>query len=133
MSKLLLIGVGGGIGAVLRYVLADGAHRIMSANSLPPLPAGTLLVNVIGSLLLGFLAFALPAVSSLSPAARMAILVGGLGAFTTFSTYAFETVQLLNDGQWGLATGNFLLNNGLSLAAAWGGYRVAERFYGVIA
>ncbi len=133
MSKLMLIAVGGGIGAVLRYLLTDGIHRLMSVATLPPLPAGTLVVNVLGSVVLGFLAFTLPAVSPLSPAARMAILVGGLGAFTTFSTYAYETVMLLNDGEWAIATLNFFLNNGLALAAAWGGYRLAERMYGVVA
>ena len=61
----------------------------------------------------------------------MAILVGVLGGFTTFSTYAFETFTFINDRQWGLAATNFLLNNGVALLAAGVGYRIAQRLYGV--
>ncbi len=133
MEKLFLIAIGGGIGSVLRYSVAHWSQLLFSSNTLTPFPLGTLLVNTFGSFALGFLAYALPGVLWLPPQYRVAILVGLLGGFTTFSTYAFETFNYLNDGQWGVAGLNFLLNNSLALAAALIGFRLAERIYGVTA
>ncbi len=62
---------------------------------------------------------------------RMALLVGLLGAFTTFSTFGIETFSLANDGQFRLAAANILLSNGLGLGALWFGYRLSEKWFGV--
>jgi CrcB protein len=126
--KLTLIAAAGGVGSVLRYGVAVGAAWLFGAG----FPYGTLTVNVVGSLLLGFLAAALvggPVV--VDERLRMALLVGLLGGFTTFSTFAFETTRYLEDGQWGLAVGNIMLNNALALAAALAGWRLAQKLYGV--
>lgn len=131
MEKIVLIAVGGGVGSAMRYVMSDWAQRLLASGTAAAFPGGTLLVNVLGSLLLGFLACALPAATALPPQYRVAILVGLLGGFTTFSTYAFETFSLINDGQWRLAAVNFLVNNGAALAAVGLGYRLAEKIYGV--
>ena len=133
MEKLLLIAIGGGVGSVLRYLLAQWCQVLFSSSTLTPFPLGTLLVNTFGSFALGFLAYSLPGVLWLPPQYRVAILVGLLGGFTTFSTYAFETFSYINDGQLGVAGLNFVLNNGLALVTALIGFRLAERIYGVTA
>ncbi len=132
MYKLVLIAVAGGVGSLLRYLVAGLAQRLVGGALLLSVPAGTLLVNVTGSALLGFLACALPAVSAWPAEWRVALLVGGLGGFTTFSTFALETFRLADEGQWGFALLNLALNNALALAAAWLGWRLAERIYGVV-
>jgi CrcB protein len=127
MAKLMLIAVGGAIGAVLRYTLAGWGQRLTQGT----FPLGTLVVNVLGCLAIGMFAAAFAEKIQIKEAYRLAILVGLLGGFTTFSTYAFETMALLNDGQRWLALGNALLSNVLGLTAAWIGYRLVEQLYGV--
>ena len=126
MTKLLLIFVGGGCGSVLRYLAGGWAQRLTTG----PFPAGTLAVNITGCLLIGFLTPLLTGHYLMREEYRIAILVGLLGGFTTFSTFAMETVSLTGDRQWRLAALNVLLSNGLGLAAAWLGSRTASAIYG---
>ncbi len=93
-QSYLLVGLGGGVGAVLRY----GVSLALMSRFNGYYPVGTLAVNLLGSLLLGFFhEFALTR-TTLSSDARLMISVGLLGAFTTFSTFARETVVLLQEG-----------------------------------
>jgi len=121
MMKILLIAAGGGLGAVLRYGISGWAPGILPWKTFP---VGTLVVNVLGCFLIGWLATRYGEGSSftLKPEYRMAILVGLLGGFTTFSSFGYETMALLHDGEKGLAALNIILNNGLGLAACWLGY-----------
>lgn len=127
MTKLLLIAAGGAAGAVLRYLVA-GWGQSLTAGSFP---LGTLLVNVAGCFLIGLLGamFAGPIV--VREEYRLAVLIGLLGGFTTYSTFGWETFSLLNDGQRWAAIVNVVLSTGLGLAAVWIGYRLAERWQGV--
>jgi CrcB protein len=127
MAKILLIAVGGGVGSVMRYWVAGLGQALFGAT----FPFGTLLVNTIGALLLGALAAVFAGPMLIPEQYRLALTIGLLGGFTTFSTYALETFSLTNEREWGWAAANVLLNNGLALAAAWLGYRLAERVYGV--
>lgn len=118
MRVVLLVGLGGFLGAVLRYGLSGIAQALLHSFEFP---IGTLLVNVAGSFVLVFLASAADSLGVFGPSFRSFVFIGLLGAFTTFSTFSLETVSLLFDGQGMLAMGNVLLNVGLCLAAAWVG------------
>jgi len=126
MFRLSLIFVAGGCGCVLRYGLAGWAQRLGNGS----FPTGTLAVNVIGCVAIGFLASLFTGPMLIREEYRLAILVGLLGGFTTFSTFGYETINLTDNGQFGLAALNLILSNGLGLAAAWLGARLAVAIYG---
>jgi CrcB protein len=125
--KLLLIACGGAIGAVLRYLLSGWAQGWVTGSVFP---LGTLVVNMVGCFVIGMLS-ALFTVKLVPAEYRPIILIGVIGAFTTFSTFGLETFQLLRDKEVGLAMLNVVLSNVAGLAAVWLGYRMAERVYGV--
>ncbi|PID85457.1 MAG: fluoride efflux transporter CrcB [Chloroflexi bacterium] len=106
----MAIGVGGAIGAILRFVISGITYNVLGQN----FPWGTFVVNMVGCFLIGLLA-QLFEESAISPNLRVLILVGGLGAFTTFSTYALENVNLLRNGEWGAALIDVVLSTVLGL------------------
>ncbi|NJL29597.1 MAG: fluoride efflux transporter CrcB [Thermoanaerobaculia bacterium] len=125
LERLLLVAAGGALGAVARY-LASGWVARLSHES--PFPYGTLAVNVVGSLLLGFLLgagsegrFLVP------PALRVFLGVGLLGAFTTFSTFSFETLEALRLGDVRVAVANVAANLLFGLPACWLGLQLGAR------
>lgn len=93
---ILLVAVGGAVGAVSRYAISGWVHSIFETT----FPLGTLVVNAVGSFGLGLLLSSLEA-STVSPEVRSMLTIGFLGAFTTFSTFSYETVMLLETGEWG--------------------------------
>ena len=105
------------MGSVLRFWVSHGVHGLMGRDY----PYGTLTVNVIGSLLMGLLYMLLTERLELGPAWRSLILVGLLGAFTTFSTFSLETLHLLDDGHIIKALTNVLTNVVFCIAAVWMG------------
>ncbi|MGI9590950.1 MAG: fluoride efflux transporter CrcB [Myxococcota bacterium] len=121
MIQLLFIAGGGALGSVLRYLAAGWGQRLTPGV----FPLGTLLVNLSGCLAIGYLAtlFAGPAV--VREEYRLALLIGFLGGFTTFSTFGYESFSLLSDREWGLAGVNLIASNLLGLAAVWLGHRLA--------
>jgi CrcB protein len=123
VTKLLLIAAGGGAGALLRFLVSGWGQRLTEST----FPVGTLVVNVSGCLLIGFAGGALSGPWIVREELRLALLVGLLGGFTTFSTFGFETFALVEDRQWLYVGGNLLLSNGLGLVAVWLGYRVAQQ------
>ncbi|RMH31869.1 MAG: fluoride efflux transporter CrcB [Planctomycetota bacterium] len=127
MLKIGLIFIGAGLGGVARYAIAGWTQPIAGDS----FPIGTLVVNVIGCALIGFLGAAFAGPVLIREEYRVAILVGALGGFTTFSTFGRETFDLAADRQWLFAALNLVLSNGLGLAAVWLGTRVAGRYYGV--
>ncbi len=122
MSKLLLIALAGGVGTLARYGLGSLVHRIFGAG----FPWGTVSVNLLGSFLFGLVWTLASQRMVISTEARIIILTGFMGAFTTFSTFMFETGELIRGGQWLLAGGNLLLQNIIGLAAVFGGIAVAR-------
>lgn len=125
--KIVAIGVGGGVGSVLRYAVAGWVQKPGGVS----FPAGTLAVNVVGCLLIGFLAVSLSGPVLVREEVRLALLVGVLGGFTTFSSFAWETIALASERQAALAALNVLASNVLGFAAAWCGWRIARAVFGV--
>jgi fluoride exporter len=110
----IAIFVGGGLGALARYLFG-----LLAAASLgAAFPWGTLGVNIIGSMLIGFLAHILPAAESGGALWRLFLITGVLGGFTTFSAFSLETLQLVNRGDAGLAFVYVAVSVLLSLGAA---------------
>lgn len=116
------VAIGGAVGSVLRYLIQIQSTQWFGAT----FPYGTLLVNVVGSLLIGFLSFTLLERVSVSEEVRIAILVGVLGGFTTFSTFSLETLNLIQQGSFISAVGNIFLSVGLCLLACIIGLSLAR-------
>ncbi|ABS08351.1 MULTISPECIES: fluoride efflux transporter CrcB [Shewanella] len=110
MNNLLLVALGGSIGAVFRYLISIFMIQVFGSS----FPFGTLLVNVLGSFLMGVI-YALGQMSHISPELKALIGIGLLGALTTFSTFSNETLLLLQEGDWLKATLNVVLNLSLCL------------------
>lgn len=117
MIRVLAIAAGGAVGAVLRYWMANGTHALLGRG----FPYGTLAVNVLGSFAVGFLFVLFLERMALSGEWRAGILIGVLGAFTTFSTFSIETLNLLEEGAHLKASLNVILSVTLCLAGAWFG------------
>ncbi|MDH4097403.1 MAG: fluoride efflux transporter CrcB [Nitrospira sp.] len=126
MMKLLLIGSGGFIGSVLRYLVSGSAQ---TASQSIAFPYGTLAVNVIGCFLIGFLSELAQSRSLFSPDTRAFLIVGILGGFTTFSAFGNETMNLLRDGGQALALLNVSAQVLLGLGAVWLGYTLAYQIW----
>jgi fluoride exporter len=125
MAKIVLVLVGGAFGTGVRYFLS---LFIYSRVTEPTFPYANLVINVSGSFLIGILAELFEARVLVSPVTRVALLTGVLGGYTTFSSFTFETVSLLRDGELWLATLNVSLSILLGLGAVWLGIRLAQLF-----
>jgi CrcB protein len=112
MNYVLVI-LGGGIGAALRYLSAQALAALVKT----PFPAGTLAVNAAGSLAIGFL-FSLFEAHAVPMGLRLFLITGFLGGYTTFSAYSLETARLMLEGNIPLALLNLLANNGVCLLFA---------------
>jgi len=121
--KILYLGIFGGLGCVARYMVSGWVYNIAGKS----LPYGTLAVNVIGSLLLGLIMEGSLRSTMLSPELRFGITVGFMGGFTTFSTFSYETVRLLEEGSLVTAGANILLNVTVCVAAALIGIYLARQ------
>src|ERR1700746_2418797 len=118
---LLIISLGAIVGANARYLL-----RRFAAKELGPVfPYGTLVINVVGSLIVGFFVVWTSERVLADPRWRLLIVVGFCGSLTTFSSYAYETMAYFEQGQWGLMLTNVLSNNILCLGGALAGMAVA--------
>ncbi len=122
----LVVAVGGAIGATARYALAGFVHRFAS----PFFPWGTFLVNVSGCFVFGAIAGLAEARGGLSPLARAFLLVGILGGYTTFSSFTFETMELLRGGEMPQAIGNVVGQVTLGLLAFWAAWAMAQAIAG---
>jgi len=120
--KLLLIAAAGAAGTLSRYWVSGLSHRALGADY----AYGTLAVNVIGSLLFGIVWTLSEERFAISVLTRTVILVGFMGAFTTFSTFAFETVNYLRDSQYLLAFANMASNCVLGFGAIITGMWIAR-------
>lgn len=124
---MLLVGVGGLVGSMLRYLLSGYVQQLTRSTDFP---YGTLFVNVVGCLVVGFLSALAESRGVLSVETRAFLIVGILGGFTTFSTFSNETLNLLRDGQNSFALVNVGLSLGLGLGAVWAGRVLAGVIWG---
>ncbi|MGE3979748.1 MAG: fluoride efflux transporter CrcB [Nitrospira sp.] len=122
LRTLFLIGTGGFIGSIFRYLLSGWVQQLSKSVQFP---FGTLAVNIVGCALIGFLAQLADQRGVVSGEARTFLMVGILGGFTTFSAFGNETMNLLRDGELWLACGNVVGHTVLGLAAVWAGYSTA--------
>jgi len=120
-STILIVALGGGLGAVFRYLIANVGQSLTTSD----FPLGTLIVNIVGCALIG-LVTALLAGSLIQhrETFRLLLIVGILGGFTTFSTFAIDTFELVEDGKTARAALYVLLSNGIGILAAFGFYRM---------
>jgi CrcB protein len=123
MIQVLAIAGGGAIGALLRFWVSGWVYAVAGRS----FPYGTLAVNVVGSLAIGFMYVWLLERVAGGVAWRAFLLIGLLGAFTTFSTFSLETLNLIEAGQLGRAVANMLLSVVLCVAAASLGVLIARQ------
>jgi len=121
MDRVLLIGGFGLVGTLARYWMQGAVQRITGST----FPYGTLTVNVIGSLIVGFVAALTLERATMNPALRSAILIGFCGGFTTFSALAYESFELARTGDPARSLLNLAAHAALGLAAVWVGYAAA--------
>jgi CrcB protein len=124
MQKLLMIGLAGALGALARYGLGGLVQRYAGVT----FPWGTFVVNIIGTFLFGFIWSLVEQRLVISVETRVIILSGFLGAFTTFSSFIFETSSLMGEGQWGLAMLNVVGQIILGLTAMFLGLAAGRVF-----
>jgi CrcB protein len=122
VNDILIISLGAIAGANARWVVSRYAARMLG----PVFPYGTLFINIAGSFIVGFFMIWATQRVLIDPRWRLLIVVGFCGAFTTFSSFAFETIAYFEQGQWALLVMNIILNNLLCLAAALGGIALAR-------
>ncbi len=122
MMQLLMVGAGGATGAIGRYLLSSWVYSLTGRA----FPWGTLAVNLLGSLLMGFFSVWLLERMSLSSEMRALLMVGFLGAFTTFSTFSLETLLLLEEGAVARAGVNIAASVITCIFAAWIGTLIAR-------
>jgi CrcB protein len=115
MKLLWYIAAGGALGSVLRFLLSGVIQRSAPVG----FPSGTLIVNITGSLLLGLLMSYMLGSGVASPAVRALLTTGFCGGYTTFSTFSYETISLLEDGDWRRAALYMSLSLVCSLVAVW--------------
>jgi len=122
VNDYLIVSLGAIFGACSRYYISRLSAKVLGAV----FPYGTLTINVTGSLAVGFFMIYATERVLLDPRWRLLVVVGFCGAFTTFSSYAFESMAYFEQGQWQLMLTNILTNNLLCLAGALGGMALAR-------
>ncbi|MGH7487743.1 MAG: fluoride efflux transporter CrcB [Gemmatimonadaceae bacterium] len=124
MSKLAwYVAIGSGIGGVVRLLLGNFIQQRVGTS----FPLGTLVINITGSFILGFLIRYALATPNITPELRALMTTGFCGGYTTFSTYSFETATLIEDGRYERASLYILLSVGVALLGVFGGFAAARQ------
>jgi CrcB protein len=126
VSRFLWICAAGALGTGARYLISGWALAVLGAG----FPYGTLAVNVVGSLLIGLVMQIGLATPLLSPTLRMTLTTGFIGGFTTYSTFNYETIRLVQDGAWKLAIGNVAITLATCFAAGLAGVALGRSLFG---
>ncbi len=119
MKTLFYIFIGGGFGSILRFLISGYTQKLWTVNSFP---LGTLLVNIAGCFLIGFISYRFPDNGS---DLKFLLIAGFCGGFTTFSAFSMENFQLYQHGNFGLLLLNICLNVVAGMLAFWAGMRAA--------
>jgi CrcB protein len=127
MLRILYIAIGGAVGAVMRYWLSGITQRVFNAG----FPWGTLSVNLVGSLIIGFLWGVFEAVL-VSQNMKIMIFIGLLGSFTTFATFSLESFHLIRDGEYNLFLMNVIANFLLGIALVFAGYFISQYLFAFV-
>lgn len=127
MTKLVLLFAAGGVGTLARFGVNHWTRELVAGSLAETIHAWTILVNVAGCFAIGVLAPVLTRSAGVPEAWRLAILVGLLGGFTTFSTFGFELFGLIEKGHGWRAAAYFTLSCGLGLLGVWLGYAIGDR------
>ena len=122
MKDFLAISVAAIVGANLRYLIS----RLAAKEFGLAFPYGTLIINIVGSFIVGFFVIWTTERALVDPRWRLLVVVGFCGSFTTFSSYAFETMAYFEQGQYGLMLANIFTNNLLCLGGALAGMALAR-------
>jgi CrcB protein len=123
LNQLIAIASGGAVGALFRFWVSSGVYSLLGRG----FPYGTLAVNVLGSLVMGFLYVLLLERTAVSAELRGVLLIGFLGAFTTFSTFSIETLNLIEQAELLKAALNILLSVVACVLACWLGLVVGRQ------
>jgi CrcB protein len=126
-GKLAVVALGGALGAGLRYLVSTFTHSLLGSA----FPYGTLLVNLLGSFLVGYLVVLLPGQGESSSLLRLLLITGVLGGFTTYSAFSIETLSLLQAGELAKAALNVALTLLACLFAVWLGFLLARAMHAV--
>ncbi|MDQ3253819.1 MAG: fluoride efflux transporter CrcB [Acidobacteriota bacterium] len=124
LTNYLAVAMGGALGAMLRYYLGGS----LLARTAAPFPTATFVINVTGSFIIGFFLTLASERVPLSPHLRLAVAVGFVGAYTTFSTFEYETMRLIEEGYFTTALLNVVLSVTVGFVAVWGGIALARKF-----
>jgi len=124
LTEVFFVGAGGFVGASLRFIMSGLVQRL---DPMGTFPYGTMSVNVLGCLVIGVLGGLADSRHVLGPNARLFVILGVLGGFTTFSTFAFESLALLRDGESLRAGANVLGSVAACLVSVWLGYAIGNR------
>lgn len=122
MNPLILVALGGVVGAVLRYLISSSVQ-----SGFPGFPYGTLFVNFTGTVALGAVMYLSESYAGLTPETRIFLTIGVLGAYTTMSTFGYESFRLLEQGDNVRFALNVLGTNSLVIAGIWVGRIIAQR------
>lgn len=126
MRELLLVCLGGALGTGARYLVSIWALQTLGAG----FPWGTFLVNAVGSYLLALVMYAGVEAAAMPPALRLALSTGVMGGLTTYSTFSFETMRYLQEGEWAMAALNVAATVSVCLAACFGGWATGRWIFG---
>ena len=121
LCRILIVGLGGFLGTVLRYIISTATAKYFG-----DFPIGTLIVNVLGGFIMGFIMEASTNIWPISANARIFLTTGILGGLTTFSTFSYETISFFSDGKYLMGGMNAGLNLFPALFACWLGKTVAQ-------
>ena len=125
MRDFLIVGLGGFLGSGMRWFLESTFHKIFLNFSFP---GGILIVNLVGCLGIGLCAGFIESRELVNPSIRLFLIVGILGGFTTFSSFANDSFALLRSGSLGMSLANIGLNVGLGMSAVYLGLTLSEQF-----
>lgn len=125
MQKILVVGLGGFIGASLRYIISKNSSTVFGGQ----FAYGTLIVNVVGGILIGFILELTTFTDFISPNMKLFLTTGIMGGLTTFSTFSYETITFFSNGNYFLASINIVLNLFLSLLGVMGGKSLSHLIF----